>query len=83
MQLLSDANSSITLVGTNLQLSFMPLSQSTIKFISSLRQKKFRQSYHKFTVEGAKMVAELLQQDRFLIDQLYATQGWLDGDFKV
>lgn len=50
----------------------MPLSSGTVKFITSLRQKKFRQSYHKFIVEGTRSVAELLAQDRYRIDHLYA-----------
>ncbi len=54
----------------------MPLSSGTIKFISSLRQKKVRQNYHKFTVEGGRIVGELLQQDRYRIDHLYALEGW-------
>lgn len=55
----------------------MSLSQSTIKFISSLQQKKFRQNYHKFTVEGTKIVGELLQQQRYKVDNVYATASWL------
>ncbi len=54
----------------------MPLSSGTIKFISSLRQKKVRQNYHKFTVEGGRTVGELLQQDRYRVDHLYALESW-------
>lgn len=57
----------------------MPLSQSNIKFIRSLSQKKFRQSYHKFTVEGDKILLELLAQETYAINHIYALADWL-GD---
>ncbi|MFT7121882.1 MAG: TrmH family RNA methyltransferase [Neolewinella sp.] len=55
----------------------MPLSSNTIKFISSLRQKKIRRNYHKFTVEGGRIVGELLQQSRYKVDHVYALEGWV------
>ena len=55
----------------------MPLTSATIKFISSLRQKKVRQTYHKFTVEGGRIVGELLRQDRYRVDHVYALPAWL------
>ena len=55
----------------------MPLSSGTIKFISSLRQRKFRQNYHKFTAEGGRIVGELLAQERYRVDHLYATAEWV------
>ncbi|MGB3802329.1 MAG: RNA methyltransferase [Lewinella sp.] len=36
-----------------------------------------RQNYHKFTVEGVRAVGELLQQDRYRIDQVYALDSWI------
>jgi len=57
----------------------MPLSSGTIKFISGLRQKKIRQNYHKFTAEGGRIVGELLGQSRYVIDHLYALEGWAEG----
>ncbi|MEM9929551.1 MAG: RNA methyltransferase [Bacteroidota bacterium] len=54
----------------------MPISSGTIKFISSLRQRKFRQNYHKFTAEGGRIVGELLLQSRYTIDHLYALESW-------
>lgn len=54
----------------------MPISSGTIKFISSLRQKKVRQNYHKFTAEGPRIVAELLRQHRYPVDHLYALPEW-------
>lgn len=57
----------------------MPISPGTIKFISSLRQKKVRQNYHKFTVEGPRIVNELLRQDRYRVDHVYALPEWADN----
>lgn len=57
----------------------MPISSGTIKFINSLRQKKARQKYRKFTVEGPRAVGELLRQDRYRIDHLYALSDWADN----
>lgn len=54
----------------------MPLSSGTIKFISSLRQKKVRRNYHKFTAEGGRIVGELLAQSRYAVDHVYALEGW-------
>ena len=61
----------------------MPLTSGTIKFISSLRQKKVRQTYHKFTAEGGRIVGELLRQRRYRIDHVYALPGWLDAHADV
>jgi TrmH family RNA methyltransferase len=54
----------------------MSISNATIKFISSLQRKKFRQNYHKFTAEGSKIIGELLLQQRYTITELYATGAW-------
>ena len=56
----------------------MPLSSGTIKFISSLRQKKVRQNYHKFTAEGGRIVGELLRQERYRVDAVYALPGYAE-----
>ena len=57
----------------------MPISSGTIKFISSLRQKKVRQNYNKFTAEGGRIVGELLRQTRYRVDHLYALEDWQDN----
>ncbi|MEM6878977.1 MAG: RNA methyltransferase [Bacteroidota bacterium] len=59
----------------------MSLSAARIKLVKSLRQKKFRQTYHKFTVEGVKMVAELVSQSAYDIDAIYAVSGWSNPGF--
>ena len=56
----------------------MPLTSGTIKFISSLRQKKVRQNYHKFTAEGGRIVGELLRQERYRVDALYALPAYAE-----
>ncbi|MEL7163747.1 MAG: RNA methyltransferase, partial [Bacteroidota bacterium] len=80
--LLQDASrpvsSSNTPAGRKLRLS-MSISSGTIKFISGLRQKKIRQNYHKFTAEGGRIVGELLAQERYVVDHLYALPEWADN----
>lgn len=57
----------------------MTLSKNNVKFIKSLRLKKFRQKYNNFIVEGDKMVRELLEQRPGQAVALYALEGWLSG----
>lgn len=61
----------------------MPLSSGTIKFISSLRQRKFRQNYHKFTAEVGRIVGELLSQTRYTVDHVYALEEWVATQPKI
>ena len=56
----------------------MPVSKSTIKYIQSFRQKKFRQKYDKFVVEGDKIVRELLQYQPGWVESLYALPEWME-----
>lgn len=51
------------------------LSKSQIKFIHSLKQKKFRLQHGLFVVEGEKLVNEFLSSD-WEIEQVYATKDW-------
>ena len=50
-------------------------SRSTISFLRSLQQKKFRAEEGCFVVEGPKLVTEVLQSD-FTVLKLYATAAW-------
>lgn len=52
------------------------LSKNQIKYINSLKIKKFRQQYQAFVVEGAKSVLELLASD-YEIEMLVATDDFL------
>ncbi|MDI9877907.1 TrmH family RNA methyltransferase [Flectobacillus longus] len=51
------------------------LSKNQIKYINALQQKKFRQEYQSFVVEGAKSVVELLSSD-FELESLYVTEDF-------
>lgn len=51
------------------------LSKQQVSFIRSLHQKKFRQMYGKFLVEGDKLVRELLTSD-FKVDAIYGIDAW-------
>lgn len=55
----------------------MALSRNTLKLMNALRQKKYRQKYNKFIVEGDKMAIEILQQDDWKVDQIYALEYWV------
>ena len=55
------------------------LSRAQIKYIRSLRLKKYRQKYSRFVVEGVKVVEELLRERNIVIDALYATALWCDS----
>ena len=53
------------------------ISSNQKKFVSSLKQKKFRTQYNFFVVEGDKMVSELLQSN-YQIEYLFATTEWIE-----
>ncbi|MBA3704840.1 MAG: RNA methyltransferase [Bacteroidetes bacterium] len=53
------------------------LSKNQIKFISSLKQKKFREEHHLFIAEGNKVVLELLRSE-IKIKQVFATVDFLN-----
>jgi TrmH family RNA methyltransferase len=53
------------------------LSKSTIKMISSLEQKKFRNEHKLFVVEGVKMFEDLLSS-RFAVHSVYCLQNFFD-----
>ena len=59
------------------------LSKSQIKLITSLKQKKYRQQYGFFVVEGVKTIRELLQSNLEL-QKLYATASFnIDAKVEV
>jgi TrmH family RNA methyltransferase len=49
------------------------VSKNQIKLITSLQQKKFRQTHQLFVAEGAKVIQELLQSN-FVLEHLYVTE---------
>jgi RNA methyltransferase, TrmH family len=56
----------------------MGISGNQSKFIKSLHQKKYRQKYNKFVVEGEKMVVECIRDQPALIAELFCTSPFLD-----
>ena len=54
------------------------LSNNGIKFIRSLKLKKFRQKYNNFVVEGDKIAQEILQSENIEIESIYALPSWVE-----
>lgn len=57
-------------------ISYM-LSKNNVKYIRSLKLKKFRQKYNKFVVEGDKIAQEMLQYENIKIENIYALPSWI------
>jgi TrmH family RNA methyltransferase len=55
----------------------MLLSKNKIKYLSSLKIKKFRDANRQFIIEGDKIVKDTLQEINIKIDQIIATPLWL------
>jgi RNA methyltransferase, TrmH family len=53
------------------------LSKQKIKYIQSLKLKKFRDEHNVFIVEGEKMVLELLSDKSIEIEQIIAIETWI------
>ena len=53
------------------------------KYIQSLHHKKFRDEYGVFIAEGQKVVLELLHSRKFICQQLFALNDWLQHNDKV
>ena len=53
------------------------LSKNRIKFINSLKKKKFREKHRQFIVEGDKTVREFLNSD-YTINQVISTKNWIE-----
>lgn len=54
------------------------ISRNTVKQIQSLRQKKFRQKYSNFFVEGTKSVVEILEAQTFTVEGIYALSSFIE-----
>ena len=52
------------------------ISKNKIKYLRSLKLKKFRQKYNNFSVEREKIVLELLQSENVEIEAIIATEDW-------
>jgi TrmH family RNA methyltransferase len=55
----------------------MPLSKAKNKHLQALKLKKFREDLGLFTVEGEKMVAELLSSKSTEIEEIFALDSWI------
>ena len=53
------------------------LSKNRIKFINSLKKKKFREKHRQFIIEGDKMVREFINSN-YVINQIISTEKWLE-----
>lgn len=58
------------------------LTRNQIKFITSLRQKKFRQQHQLFIAEGERLVGELIKSS-LKLSALYAMPEWIEKNFQV
>jgi len=61
----------------NPEYTVMSLSKSRIKYVNSLKIKKYRQQYGQYVMEGDKMVGDLLRGKQTSVRQLIATEDWL------
>ena len=59
------------------------LGKSTIKYIQSLGQKKFRQQEGKFIAEGPKLVNDLLEMKSSSIQEIFALKEWIEDNKKI
>ncbi len=61
--------------------------KNKIKYLQSLKVKKYRDIYREFIIEGEKIVSELLEHNPHLIKKLIATEQWLKyntkGNFNI
>ncbi|MEZ4960807.1 MAG: RNA methyltransferase [Saprospiraceae bacterium] len=64
-------------------LSPMKLSNTQLKYLKSLHLRKFRQKYHNFMVEGAKMVAEVMADGQHEVEAVFATPDWAEANFPL
>lgn len=58
------------------------ITRETIKHITSLREKKYRELYGEFVVEGEKTVAELLNSG-FEVVAVYAVESWISKNARL
>ena len=56
------------------------ITQNQIKYVKSLHQSKFRQKYNNFIAEGDKIAQEILKNSIYKIEDLFATQEWIDNN---
>lgn len=52
------------------------LSRNKIKYLKQLQQKKYRNKYNCFVVEGEKLLKEAILQDRFNVEEIFLVNGY-------
>jgi TrmH family RNA methyltransferase len=55
----------------------MPLSRNQLKYLASLKNRKFRNMYHRFLIEGDKIIRDVINNRKNVIRQIIATRLWL------
>jgi len=61
----------------------MALSNNQIKYLQALHRKKHRQLEQVFLVEGEKIIQEVLQQERFKVQTIFATVEWINKNTAI
>ena len=56
----------------------MKLSINQLKYLKSLHERKYRQKYHNFIVEGVKLAGEVLVSGSFEVEMAVAVPDWLE-----
>ena len=58
------------------------ISNSQVKFIQSLKQKKFRGIHHQFIAEGSRLVLDIINSS-FHVKEVFAEQSWISSNRSV
>jgi len=64
-------------------ITFKVLSRNKIKYLSALKNKKFRNIYGKYIIEGEKIVTDIIRQGNIGISELIATENWFGLNEKL
>ncbi len=59
------------------------LTRNTLKYLQSLKQKKFRQMYNNFVVEGEKMATEIIQHQGLTLEGIFALAPWIQANRSI
>lgn len=59
------------------------LSKNKIQYLSSLQNKKFREQFCEFLIEGDKIVKESLVQQKYEIIEVLALSTWIDHNISI
>ena len=58
-------------------------SKGKLKFLQSLKLKKYRQKYQTFLVEGRKVILEIMNRKPQIINALYAESSWIEAHYNI